>query len=424
LHFFAFFPFPFPPSLFQVDERAKVIEVEQKLFGGHVHLVDPYRYYVFHGVLKKLNSRGLIHFGSMLNWGRTHKKLLFFLMSDCLFYCTRPGSSGEGKFSRFRGLLPLTGVQLETMAKAPSTRKPGFAFRVWGPEALGGKQLLLIAPTDQLRTEWMKRIKDASQTLERDLLARHAEPEHADVILAKITKGTADGVKVPAGAYRIASVFSEPPPPPPPLASSPPPEGEVRLHRFLLRLCSRVQLEKMMTHFGLYGGCFFFFFFLHCDAAGRAWANLQRCLTVSSIDKTTLLVRAARSDCPIQFKSVGIRTRFLSPLTSPRDLFKFFFPVSTQVFFSPNSKWCGCHAPLLPAFVLSFLRALTALSRAVALCFFFLRALVARAGACRLDVLFALFSLSSTSSQNTGRRRSSSPRRRQWLRHGQSRFRR
>eukprot|EP00478_Filoreta_tenera_P010572 GABV01014721.1.p1 GENE.GABV01014721.1~~GABV01014721.1.p1 ORF type:complete len:141 (-),score=40.23 GABV01014721.1:3-401(-) len=112
------------------------------------------------------------------------------------------------------------------MAKAPSTRKPGFAFRVWGPEALGGKQLLLIAPTDQLRTEWMKRIKDASQVLERDLLARHAQPEHADVIFAKITKGTADGVKVPkiAGGYRIASVSSEPPPPPPPLAASPPPE--------------------------------------------------------------------------------------------------------------------------------------------------------------------------------------------------------
>lgn len=165
----------------RLQARKMVVDLQEEIFADQYRLVNPTRYFILQGDLKKVHNKGA-------NILRRTESYLFILFNDILIYASR--TAFESKHAKFRHALPLDKISIkEDGDQSRNKLKSGeIGFYIETAETSSAKSFLVLAPDEASRGAWMEKIRNAADKHCEDINTLRREPQTVEQIESEITK--------------------------------------------------------------------------------------------------------------------------------------------------------------------------------------------------------------------------------------------
>jgi len=160
---------------FNIEARIRTAQIQEQLFSGSLNLLEPHRFFVKSGVLKKIYAKTSLKMSN-------HKKYMFFLFSDILVYATRPSSGSET--CKFKHALSIAGA---TISEAEEYRD-GKVEHVFKIVPKSEKSIVVYAAEASEKAEWMKLLKQYSEFALARYPGKTYKEEQLDTIMETVPK--------------------------------------------------------------------------------------------------------------------------------------------------------------------------------------------------------------------------------------------
>lgn len=139
-------------SIKLAEARAKVIQIQNRVFRNRVMLVTPHRYFIKEGEMKKaFNKHGF--------WNGKLKRYKFFLFNDVLIYSSLPSATHQT--SELKHMLPILGMRISVLDDDPNM---SHSFQIHNKE----KPLIVKCDNEVEMNEWISAIKSCIEKIEKD----------------------------------------------------------------------------------------------------------------------------------------------------------------------------------------------------------------------------------------------------------------